>query len=125
MNRLRHKIREHVKKYKVWYISGGIFVAGVATGVIISNKVRVTNTVVQILPKDSPVYNITQTILERRGHPGWLVRCCETGEVFASQNRAAICLGVDKSSLSKHLNGLADAAGGLHFERLGEAVKGS
>lgn len=51
-----------------------------------------------------------------------LVRCNETGEVFASQNRAADLLKIPKSLLTGHLNGKFESANGLTFERIGEAV---
>ena len=60
--------------------------------------------------------------LKRRGHPGYVVRCNETGETFASQNRAAETLGVSPSALSLHLRGDRQRAGGYTFTKLGEAL---
>lgn len=59
-------------------------------------------------------------ILSRRGHPGNAVKCEETGEIFASQNRAADATGVSHSALSHHLNDGTALPNGLHFTKLGE-----
>lgn len=46
----------------------------------------------------------------------------ETGEVFASQGRAADLMDIDRSNLSQHLKGRVDSVGGYTFEKLGEAA---
>jgi hypothetical protein len=74
---------------------------------------------VMLFSKDSN--NIIVTDLSRRGHPGNLVLCNETGEVFASQNRAAQAMGINASELSKNIRGLVSDAGGFTFTKLGEA----
>lgn len=69
----------------------------------------------------SPTINEVTTILARRGHPGNLLRCNETGEVFASQGRAADLMGLSRGRLSQHVNGKLDDVGGYTFEKIGEA----
>lgn len=59
-------------------------------------------------------------ILSRRGHPGNAVKCEETGEIFASQNRAAEANKISPSRLASHLAGNLENVGGLHFTKLGE-----
>ena len=60
------------------------------------------------------------TVIERegRGHPGYLVRCLETGRVFPSQDAAARSIGAYPSILSSHLQGKHSDVFGLHFERI-------
>lgn len=114
-------LKSHIKEHKREYIIGAscLAVGGIATYVVIS---RVTiDSSIDIVGDNNTVVNITQTILARRGHPGNVIRCVETGEVFASQNRAADLLGIAKSRLSSHLSNGSPLPGGLHFEKIGEA----
>lgn len=77
---------------------------------------------ISVIAQYKPVASAPEVIqqLIRRGHPGNIIKCVETGEVFASQNRAADALGVSKTALGKHLKGFADSANGYHFELIGE-----
>ena len=116
------KVKGHFKKHKVKYIVGGTCaVVGVGVGLYLGNKgiinVQLVNT-----GEVTQVQNIDKSInvLTRRGHAGNMVRCLETGEVFASQNRACDLLGLNRSDLSNHLNGLKDEVKGLHFEKIGD-----
>jgi DNA endonuclease I-HmuI-like, NUMOD-like domain len=117
------KIKDHLKEYRAVYISGavGIVIGGV--GVYILTKKGGSNQITdsyKLQWKPTTTNNVT-TILMRLGHPGNMVRCIETGEVFASQNRAAKVMGIKASNLCSHLNGRHPHAGGYHFERIGEA----
>ena len=67
----------------------------------------------------APVINYSQ-VLVRRGHPGNVIQCDETKEVFASQNRAAEVFVVSPSRMSSHLKGDLDNVDGHHFTKLGE-----
>ncbi|HMR72606.1 MAG TPA: helix-turn-helix domain-containing protein [Candidatus Saccharibacteria bacterium] len=118
---------EHIKRNKKVYIFGAIaLVGGLVLGTYLgrtSAGQKAVAKTIQILSW-KPVAHTTliqEIHLERRGHPGNIVKCLETGEVFASQNRAADVFGIPKSTLSKHLDGLSDHARGFHFERLAEA----
>ena len=63
--------------------------------------------------------NITTNIYKwDKGHPGYLTRCKETGEVFSSQKKAAKFAGTTPSCMSSHLSGLKPDVQGLHFERV-------
>ena len=55
----------------------------------------------------------------RVGHPGFITRCVETGELFLSQGDAARAHGVAESALSAHLNRGLPLDQGVNFERLG------
>lgn len=114
------KIKTHLKKHKEAYIVGGVVgVVALSTGAYLGNKgivnVQLFNsgTVNQQLHIDKSI-----NILTRRGHAGNVVKCVETGEVFASQNRASIVYDIAPSELSKHLRGLSGDVNGLHFEKL-------
>lgn len=60
--------------------------------------------------------------LKRRGHPGYVVRCNETGETFASINRAATMNDISPSTIRNQICGRIPNAKGLTFTKLGEAV---
>lgn len=54
-----------------------------------------------------------------KGHPGFVTRCVETGEIFATQGDAAKAFDIPPEFLSKHLNYGRDLSENLHFERIG------
>ena len=118
------KVKGHFKRNKDTYIVGGAcLTAGVVIGVVVSKSVRsesddVITNVKGIFIK-SPV--TTNVHLERRGHPGNVIRCNETGEIFASQRRAAEVMGISRMALSNQLSGKVDSVKGYTFEKLGEA----
>ena len=119
------KVKGHFKKHKVKYIVGGTcLVVGGAVGVYLGNKgiinIQLVNTgvVEQHLTIDKSI-----NVLTRRGHAGNIVRCVETGETFASQNRACDLLGLNRADLSSHLNGVKDDVKGLTFEKVGSFNK--
>jgi len=73
----------------------------------------------------APVFNNSNTViteLSRRGHPGFILKCNETGEVFASIARAADVMGLNRPNVVSHLKGRVPHVGGYTFEMLGEAV---
>lgn len=129
------EVRSHFRRNKNTYlaIGAGIGLAGI-TYLVMKSSVPVTPTipntmdghdVVNVLPRASSfakqTNNIT-TVLIRRGHPGTMVLCKETGEVFGSIARAAEANGINRPNLSSHLAGRLPHVGGLTFEKLGEAV---
>ena len=64
--------------------------------------------------------NITTNIYNKtKGHPGFVTRCVETGELFETQNAAASFFEIPPSILSRHLNEGLELREDLHFERLG------
>lgn len=109
--------KTHWEKYRIYYLCGIAVVVGVGAGLLIARNINFYNTKITA----GNDVNIFTTELARRGHPGWVTRCLETGELYASQNRAAACNNVSRSMLSSHLNGVAPDAGGLHFERVAVA----
>jgi hypothetical protein len=67
---------------------------------------RMTNNIITVIERDG------------RGHPGYLVRCLETNEIFPSQKEAARTMGVYPSLISGHLRGKLPDVDGQHFERV-------
>lgn len=130
---LTQEAKSHFERNKAAYISGGVFfIAGVtylatrghyAGGLqsATEGSTRITVSPLSLF-SNRMTNNTVITTLERRGHPGWIVKCKETGELFASQNRAAEANGIDPSIMSRHLNGVFENAQGKHFERIGEAI---
>ena len=109
---------------KVIIVGGVCFVVGVATAVIVMSRSRASigNTEISYngLFYKPTITNEVTTILERRGHPGNQIRWDQTGEVFASQERAATVSGVSPTSLSRHLKN-GKPVKGQTFTNLGEA----
>ena len=114
------RVKTHFADNKQIYIAVGVGIvvgAAVATTVVKRDAVKVVT-----LRIFSPGDNLIITNLERRGHPGYLVRCLETGEVYSSINRAAKACSVNAGNLCRHLNGHLEHVKGLHFEKIGEAA---
>ena len=115
----RERLKWHyIAHQKAYLVIGGVVLGAVA--VYFLGRVN-PGTATKIWNVVIGSNNTVITDLPRRGHPGYNVRCLETGEVFASQNRAAQVMGVNRGELSKNVRGLSAAAGGFHFQRLGEA----
>jgi len=133
------EIKSHFEKYKAVYITGGagilfasftyLYMRGVAsqsirdaTGVPAQGAIGVLgerNVSQNIVSGKSNVLNsVSYFSSDRQGPPSWVVRCIETGDVFASQKSAANQMGLSASHLSEHLNGVRDHVSGNHFERI-------
>lgn len=117
------KVKKHLKSNKQVYVG---VVAGAIIGavtVVVLNRTEafvITDSLkLQVL---SPTTNNITTVLERRGHPGNIIKCKETGEIFGSQERAADVMGINASNLSRHLRGDMAHVKGYTFENLGENV---
>ncbi len=121
MNARIVKVKNHLKENRVTYFVGaGCTVVGVAVGVIVfGNGVQIVDSL-KLINWKSP--HTSQTVLIRQGHPGYIVRCKETGALFPSQNAAAKAMGINQGSLSQHLAGKFPQAGGHTFECLGEVA---
>jgi hypothetical protein len=128
-------IKDHFRRNKTTYVSVGV--AGItylitrstssphirgAVGVPAQGAIGVLGenvASIRALQFFSKGQRIT-TIIEanRQGPPSWVIRCKETGGVFASQKSAATEMGMSAAHLSSHLNGLRDHVNGNHFERI-------
>ena len=121
-------VRAHFKRNQRVYIAIGI--TAVVCGIVGYLAYKTKPVVVQTINGDihAPVSAIGDAIqnvnfgLERRVHPGWITQCVETGERFASQNRAAEVFGGTASRMSEHLRGARENFNGYHFIRVQEFV---
>ena len=123
------EIKEHFARNKQLYLGLGIGLAvgaGAGAGVMAYKTMSLNAPVRMIAPVSwKPHLENNQVIiqtLERRGHPGTVVRCNETGESFASIRRAAEMLNVSRTHIANHLKGDRNQVGGYTFTKLGEAV---
>jgi hypothetical protein len=128
---LTKEVKNHFERNKSAYISGlgclGMVFLMTRGRHVVAPNVPAGQNVVTVRPLSLLSNRVTTsvvTVIERegRGHPGYIVKCIETGELFTSQKRAALAQGVSDSTFSQHLNGLRPHVGGLHFERVGETL---
>jgi hypothetical protein len=117
------KFKKHLKDNRAVYIALGV---GVAIGTVATLVIFKRDAIV-ITINDS--FNITNratktntvvTNLTRQGHPGFKVRCNETGVVFPSIHNAAKSMDMNPSQLSQHLQGKLPHVKGKTFTKLGE-----
>lgn len=91
------KVKNHIEKHKASYLVGTGVVVGVAAGVVIGRG----DINVIVKSKNVATGNGIVTVLQRRGHPGIVVRHVETGELFASMRRAREALNVTPQTMKK------------------------
>lgn len=129
--KFKSNVKTHFRENKEAYIYSIVgAVTGAVTGAVVGtlvnevgmkDSVAVSNTNApsqKVLFGDA-VMNNYNTVLVSRDNPSIPVRCIDTGEVFASQSRAAQANGLDSSDLSRHLRGIGgDHVKGLRFERI-------
>jgi hypothetical protein len=117
------RAKAHLRENKKVYIAGGTGLVVGAAGVLLfgTEQIVIVDAIKVQLGWKSPTTNNITTLLVRRGHPGYVVRCNETGELFASQNRAASMMGINPSAISQQLSGKYEKANGYTFTKLGEA----
>lgn len=124
-------VKEHIKRHKVAYSCGvtAVVTAGITCLImkgrhaeLLSGSDTAENSVfVRPFNLFSNRCNVNVVnVLERegRGHPGYIVRCLETGTEFFSQKKAASNENVSDAIMSLHLRGKIDDINGYHFERL-------
>lgn len=128
------RIVDHVRRHKVKYIIGG---ACLIIGGLIGRHVSVQrheimkslgNTVVNntenIMRKTENIVenniNIVN-LLGRNGHPGNVIYCNETKQVFKSHREACRELGIDNRDLWAYIKRLKPTARGFTFTSVGEA----
>ena len=133
------KIKEHIKRHKMFYISAGCVALGIGIAVLAGRIVKNHQIGVELLDaasvelldagktvgssvfinKNTGNLSVLNYIDQRRpGSPSWVVRCLETDAIFSSQRKAAEALELSQADLSRHLNGLKDHVNNLHFERI-------
>ena len=120
----KEDIKNHFLNNKKLYISLGIgLTIGVVTMLVMTKYGNSRNMMTEgnnITVKNVIAKNVTvvTSYLKSRGHPGYIIRCVETGIIFPSQNYAAKLMELDPSKLSKHLCGMIGEVEGFHFERI-------
>jgi hypothetical protein len=125
---LNNKIKKHIKKHKTIYacVATGIGVATFTT--LIMRDVNsqhsgraigvTTQRTIGVLGKHVAINNVSYISSNRKGPPSWVIRCKETGLIFASQSKAALEMNLPKDHISNHLNGIRDNVNGYTFERI-------
>lgn len=142
------KLKIHLKRHKTFYVGlgTGIVLAGITVLIVkgrlalqsppgpsfadsgkeLCTKLDARMEWSEKTPTGSFIYgynnhNNTITTIHNggRGHSGYVTRCVETGELFATQGDAARTYGIPETILSKHLNYGRDLVENLTFERVG------
>ena len=121
------EIKAHISRHKTAYTIGVIIgVAGI-TYLIMKGR---TTSFLRSLDGPDVVTNrpftffsnrtniVTVIAREGRGHPGYLIQCKETGDIFSSQAGAASWIGTSTANMSQHISGRFPDVYGLHFERI-------
>lgn len=125
---MEKQTQSHWDKYKYYYMAAGTILICATASTLAYNKGLVegfefSDSSQKVIVGNGILNrNNVEVNLLRRGHPGNKILCNQTGEVFASQQRAATANDISPSSLSEHLRGLRDSVNGLTFEKLGEMV---
>ena len=116
------KVRAHIERNKNRYYAGSIVVVAGITCYIMRGRTVVGSAASEVNIRPLAFFSKQNvvTVIERegRGHPGYLVKCLETGDIFRTQGDAARTLGVDKSTMSRHIQGIYPNVNDLHFERI-------
>lgn len=123
-----NRIKTHFNNHKELYlgIGAGVAVAGFTCVVMRGVASRPDNSVIHGVvgpvihgTKHKVVMNnVSYFSSNRQGPPSWVVRCKETGDIFTSQHKTALAMGLRESDLSRHLNGILEHVDGFHFERI-------
>jgi hypothetical protein len=119
------KVKNHFAENKAVYVAVGI-TASVSVILTLSvvgiRGLIITKPIITVNGNGNTTTYAHVALSQRRGHPGYVIRCLETGKVFFSQRHAAAEMGLSQSTISKHLNGTLQSVDGFTFERIGEAV---
>ena len=127
------KVKGHFKKHKVKYIVGGAcLVVGGTVGYYVSkyyhgvnmdviSTVKPTNVAIG---KDINIENKTDitnnvTNVNMGGYATKIVKRLSDGKLFATVGEASKAAGVDKSVMSKHINGHSNDINGVKYEIIG------
>lgn len=116
------RVKEHVKEHKEAYVAGtACLVAGAVAGLVA--RVQLIQVVDAMNVKyKSPTSTQIINMLDRRGHPGYVVQNKETGQPFQSLNQACEMDGINRGDLYRHLKGELPHVKGHTYEVLGEAT---
>jgi|KBSMisStaDraftv2_1062788.scaffolds.fasta_scaffold27891_6 hypothetical protein len=116
------QVKAHISRNRERYITGSVVVVAGITCYIVRGRTVAgfAASEVNIRPFAFFSKQNVVTVIERegRGHPGYLVKCLETGDIFRTQGDAARALGVDGKTMTRHILGDLPHVNDLHFERL-------
>lgn len=116
----RKKVNKHFKRYRVRYMTGGICLTIV--GILGLLATRNVNDIKLTVDHDEVTNNLNiASLVGRNGHPGNVIYCNETKQVFRSHREATRELGIDNRDLWAYLKGIKPTARGFTFKKLGEA----
>ncbi|QGJ89665.1 membrane protein [Gordonia Phage Odesza] len=119
------KVKSHIQENKKVYIVGGVcLVVGLAGGALIVKAHQPPP--IKVQPKINQVLSWKpeaklEVYIEALGDPGNIIQDTTTGTIYASQRQAADALGVDPSSVSRHLAGKFPDVKGHILSNLGKA----
>lgn len=119
ITKVKDRVVRHFRENKRTYI--GIVASSAVTALTMTAKQIVVTDAFKIAWKIESTNTVTTTLV-RRGHPGMIVKCNETGELFPSVSRAAEAYGINRPNLTSHLHGRLPHVGGKTFTVLGEMV---
>lgn len=125
----------HIERNKLLYLAGGscLMVGGIfGLFLKINRKLNKTSNALKILKAtrarlaEAPSVNYVSgpkivDFIGRNGHPGNVIYCNETKQIFKSNREAARELGIDSRDLWAYLKGIKPTARGFTFTRIGEA----
>jgi hypothetical protein len=127
--RMFERIRSHVERHQVAY---SVSLAGITCFIMKGRCASFPRSLVDVgLPSGATIIRPlaffssqkiqmnTVAVIARdgRGHPGYIVQCKETGDIFLSQGGGAVWAGVSDRHMSRHLNGALPDVNGFTFER--------
>ena len=128
------RFKSHVKRNKKVYIFSGVgILLGIAGGYTLAKLGEDSGDIYEapVLDiDDSDVGDVNVNSFNTENHihnttnnygdyQSKIVKNLDTGEIFESQKAAAESIGVDKNSMSRHLNGEFPNLNGHTFERIG------
>lgn len=133
----RKKVESHFKRHRRRYVAGGLclLIGGVIGAYSFRNKKLVVTPIpvplkitypTNLEMATTPIFDggTEHAIIKhigRNGHPGNVIYCNETKQLFRSHREATRELGIDSRDLWAYLKGLKPSAKGYTFKRVGEA----
>lgn len=119
------KIKNHFEKNKQLYVGFGVGVGISVVSTLVLRQPKFVGTLSKNQVTALLAWKPQQTIevcIEALGDPGNVIQDMTTGIIYASQGQAARALGVDPSTVSKHLAGLYPTVKGTTLKFLGKAA---
>lgn len=135
ISKMKENVVNHFKTHKELYIGIGVGVCLAGITYVIMRSTRVPSLIVGAeWPETASTEGfsflngntigdgnsfVTTIHNGKSGHPGFVTRCIETGELFDTQGSASRHFGIDERLISQHLNHGVELQENIHFERLG------